>query len=44
MPQRNNKTSEVNISGTRVFLMLILAFLSVRLLMWVLVRHWLFAP
>jgi hypothetical protein len=44
MLQRNNKAREVNISGTRVLLMLMLAFLSVRLLIWALVRHWLFAP
>jgi hypothetical protein len=44
MAQRNNETREVNISGTWVFLMLALAFLLIRLLIWVLVRRWLFAP
>ena len=44
MLQRNNKGREVNISGTRGFLMLMLALLVVRLLIWALVRHWLVAP
>ena len=44
MPQRDNKTREVNISGARVVLMLAFAFLSVQLLIWALVRYWLFAP
>ena len=44
MPRRDNKTRKVNISGTRLFLMLAFAFLSVQLLLWLLVRYELFAP
>ena len=44
MPQRNNERRELNITSTRVFLMLAFAFLFVQLVIWILIRYLMFAP
>lgn len=36
--------AEVNISGIRVFVTMVLVFCSALPLVWLIVRHWIFAP